>query len=488
MLNPIDETSTYSRNNSPVEYITARTHSGCYGGETTNIADSIIVEIICPVKPHSMISKQIIFVVDESGSMGGTMPSVKASLFAARNSLIKILGNECSNEEERDEMFTQQCNASIITFSEISKCKWESVASHRAQNIETRSVPFSTAVNKLEADSSTNLGDALLTAFSKKLSDHATWIILLTDGVPNKGGYQTVEAFSNLMNNIPSNTKIIPLGYTTSFDPEILSVLGLMTYLDSEEAIAETLGSIMGEIVTSYGMNAKITLPQLVTEAVNPDELIIVPESLNVPREIIGSRNVGCLYNERKYIYGYLPWGNSAQPSLSQYDKLQGQLSYYNIATGHMVTSPFIIQHSGSICPDEIFEAYFESSKARIILGIYQTKKKGQFDRKYVDSIKAKLDDWKHPRASSHKQEILRLLSNSSQQLSDYVAAVGIAASAHNQTSYTGEGRYSTNTQRMASSNASQDYRSLYQPLAVTAASSPYTPIVIDTALINRIN
>lgn len=467
--------------------ITAKTYSGCYGGETTNIADGIVVEVSCRSQPLSLSLKQIIFVVDESGSMVGTMPSVKASLFAARNSLIKLLGYECSTENERDSLFTEECNSSIITFSDTSKCEWESVAAYKAQNLDIFPIPFSVAVNKLEAESSTNLGDALQTAFSKKLPDHATWIILLTDGVPNKGNYQTVEAFGHLMNDIPVNTKIIPLGYTTSFDPEILSILGLMTYLDSEEAIAETLGSIMGEIVTSYGMNAKIMLPNLVSEQINPNEVIVVPDTINVPREIIGSRNVGCLYNERKYVYGYLPWGNTIQQSLSRYTGLEGQLSYYDIAKCQMMTHIFNIDHIGSLYTDDICEAYFESSKARTILGIYQTKKKGQFDRKYVDSIKAKLEDWKHPRALSHKQEILRLLSNSSAHLSDYVAAVGIASSAQNQVSYTSGGRYSTTTQRIASSAASEDYRSLYSH-PVIAASNPYVPVTIDTALINNIH
>ena len=503
------------------ESITAKTYSGCYGGETTNIADSIIVEITCPIRGPSMDQKQLIFVVDESGSMGMTMPSVKASLFASRNALIKLLGlDNCVTEAERDEIFTEQCNATIITFSERAKCKWESVAARKANNFsdkssveESTNVPFSVAVNKLEAESATNLGDGLKMAFSKKLSDYATWIILLTDGVPNKGNYQTVEAFSSLMCELPINTKIIPLGYTTSFDPDILSILGVMTYLDSEEAIAETLGSIMGEIVTSYGMNAKITLPTLTkSDDIMPlphEMIIVVPDIISLPREIIGTRNFGCLYNERKYTYGYLPWGSKiydgydksdpnysqsmnshAHLLLSRYDGLQGSLSYYDIYKGSRVDVPFTIEHTGLSYPDDICEAYFESSKARIILNMYQTKKKGLFHRRYIESIKAKLEDWKHPRSLSHKQEILRLLNTlcQSANLSDHVGMVGIATSTQNQTSYTYSGRYSTNTQRIASITASQDYRNLYTPSLIDTnpTNGLSMPVIIDPNLLNN--
>jgi hypothetical protein len=464
--------------------ISAKTYSGCYGGETANIGDCIIVKIVCPVYQPSMSKKQIIFVVDESGSMIETMSSVKASLFAARNSLLRLLNNEISvmDETMKDQVFTESCNVCLITFSDNAYCKWESKAACQADNKEYSMISFSSAVNKIQSEASTNMGDALIMAFEKHIPEYATWIVLLTDGISNKGPCQTVNGFKDLMKRIPEHTKIIPLGYTTSFDPDVLSVLGTMTYLDSEESIAETFGSIMAEIVTCYGIDAKITIPSLSTRPINPDDLIIVPESMGLARDIIGNRNIGCLFNERSYIYGYLPWGNTLNPSFSKYNGIKGNISYYDISLKTTITMPFEIEDGGKIIPDEVFDAYFESSKARLILAIYQAKKNNKFNKSYIDAVKFKLDDWKHPLALPHKEEIFRILNVKRETRGDYITAVGIANSAQSQTNYNNVGRHATTTQRITSSSATNDYNVYCETLPV---STPQ--IIIDTSISNNL-
>lgn len=441
--------------------ISSKTYSGCYGGETSNIADFVTVFLDCPNKPVSFEMKQIIFVVDVSGSMRDTMHFLKASLFAARNSLLKFLENTSSSETDRDQAFTDKCKCSLITFSNKAKCPWESNAVVQARGGRLHSASFSEAVNGLECDASTNIGDGILLAFNKKLENHSTWIIMLTDGVPNKGAYQVAQSFNNLMKMLPERTKIVPLGYTTDFDPDILSMLGTMTYLDSEESIPEVLGGIIGEIATCYGVDAKIVLPVLENEHVNPDDLIIVPNVISTSRDIIGDTYIGCLYNERKYIYAYLPWGNTMRLELSKYHNLNGTLSYYDIVSNDTVIVPFIIEKGESQIPDNIFEGYFSSSKARIILGIYQAKKNEKFGRQLIDSIKSKIEDWKHPCSASHKEDILRILSDSGSERKCRVFAAGMASSAKTQTSYTGP-KYTTNAQKLASISTSVDYRNLY--------------------------
>ena len=256
--------------------ISGRTYSGCYGGNIVNDADLIVVRISCPSYGESLKRKQIIFVCDESGSMVNTISSVRASLFAARDVLLRLIGNDISGMtvDEKDAIFTRECNASIITFSDEAYCKWESNAAEHAQGLDPSSLTFTAAVHSIASDLSTNMGDALLMALSKVIPGYATWIILLTDGISNKGPYQSISGYKDFMKRVPDNVKIVPLGYTTSFDPNILSILGQMVYLDTEESIAATFGGIIGEIVTCYGINAKITLPELDKEMLGPDELI----------------------------------------------------------------------------------------------------------------------------------------------------------------------------------------------------------------------
>jgi hypothetical protein len=480
--------------------ISAKTYSGCYGGEKTGIGDSVIVEMKCPIYKASLTQKQIIFVVDESGSMASTMPALKASLFAARNTILRLILSQdidSLSEHDKDQIFSEASHTCIITFSDVATCRWESQAAHKSQDSDL-SNDFSTAVNNIKSYSYTNMGDALLMAFQKCLPDYATWIILLTDGVSNKGLYQTVNGFTTLMTSIPIHTKIIPLGYTTEFDPSILSALGTMTYLDSQECIAEVFGGIMAEIVTCYGIDARIHLPSLESQLIDSDTIITAP--IGIARDIIGTPCIGCLFSEREFIYGYLPWGNHQDPRLLQYHGLSGTVSYYDIVSKSMVTSSFIIEDGGSSIPDNVYEGYFESSKVRIILGIYQAKASNNLDMHYINTIRLKLEDWKHAAAAVHKEEILRILitvSTSNTKRKDYLSSIALSSSVQNQTHYNG-GRYSTPVQRLASTSAGNDYRSSYNnfpdssnpsnPSVIIPDQIPQTPLTIDIELVNNLS
>lgn len=449
--------------------VSSHTYSGCYGGQNSNIGDIIITQIECPSYPATLNSKQIIFVVDESGSMCDTIISVKASLFAARNSLLRLVGHDISNIDEsgRDQLFSTTCNVSLISFSNKARYLW---GSNQAASTNTNSlighqkVSFSEAVNAIDADQSTNMGDALKMAFNMKISDYATWIILLTDGMSNKGPCQTLDSFKNLVKDIPPHTKIIPLGYTTNFDPDILSALGHMIYVDTEERIAEIFGGIIGEIVSCYGINAKITLPHSRIETINPDDIIVVPDHIgDQSRDVIGSNDVGCLFNDRKFIYGWLPWGNTHVPTFSHYVGLTGYLSYYDISRKIEVVVPFTIEEGTKEIPEDVCENYFESSKGRILLGIYQTRRRNRSISKYIDIVKIKLDDWKHPSALPHKEEIMRVL-NSSGNSDEECHLMTAAISCQHQINYTSMGRHTTNTQRGAcniSSREAQEYNTV---------------------------
>lgn len=443
------------------DIITVRTYSGCYGGETTNIGDIIVTTINCPTYEHSLSHKQIIFVVDESGSMLDTIKTIQASLFVTRNAILKLEGYNVNNLDEnaRDQIFTRCCNSCIITFSEDAKCRWESTLALGHEEITT----FSDAVLNISAESSTNMGDALKLAFSKKDPNCVTWIILFTDGMSNRGPCQTIDSFKNIMNEIPIHTKVIPLGFTTNFDPDILSVIGAMTYIETEENIPEIFGGIVGEIVTCYGFDAIVTLPSLSNNYINPDDIIIVPDIINErPRDAIGSNRIGCLFNERKFIHGYLPWGNHQREEFAKYVGLLGTLSYFDILSRSMVNIEFTVNRGEEIIPDEVYENYFLSSKGRILLDIYQSRK----SKIYINSIKNKISDWKHRSAIPHKEEILRILDNRRGKKYEILSN---ALCTQNQTSYTTTGRHATSFQQSISTYT-------------TLEAKNYSNIVIDTS------
>jgi hypothetical protein len=451
--------------------VVSHIYSGCYGGETSNIADIITCQIECPSYQPSLVRKQIIFVVDESGSMIETIPVVRASLFAARNSLLRLNGIDLSeiNEENRDEIFSKTCNCCLITFSDRAICRWESKLAYHEKDQDPIDKSFSRAVNEIEADASTNMGDALQMAFDKKIPGYMTWIVVLTDGMSNKGSCQTVSGFKTLLSTMPEFTKIIPLGYTTNFDPEVLSTLGLMTYVESEENIAEIIGSITAEIATCYGVNAKISLPLLEDTTVAPDEVIEVPDIIeNQPRDVIGDNNIGCLFNERKYIYGRLPWGNSQSPRHQEFIGQQGNLEYFDLLNNSMVTIPFTIQDGGHEISSEIKEAYFASSKARILLNIYTNRQHGRLNSKYIEMIRRKVEDWIHPTSIAHKEEILRVLDQNNTR-AENMKALTSAHSARTQIGYN-TGQYSTTYQRnesLLTSNDAYTYSAAQDPVTI---------------------
>lgn len=455
--------------------VVAKIYSGCYGGEMANCGDLIACTVECGGQSPSFLRKQVIFVVDESGSMISTILPLQASLFAARNSFLRLNGVDVTEMDEatRDQMFSQSCNSSLITFSDQAHYRWESEVASREQGQPHTFSSFSQAVNQIRADTSTNMGDALQMAFAKKTPGYITWIILLTDGVSNKGSIQSVPGFKDMMQRLPPLTKIIPLGYTTNFDPEVLSSLGTMTYVDSEENIAEIIGSITAEIMTTYGFDAKITLPSLPAPIPTPDDIIIVPPEIATrPIDVIGSPTIGCLFNERQFIYGHLPWGNNLITSdhtadnnlnnivgdnvqkspASNYIGLSGSVEYFDIQMGVMVTVPFQIEDDGSVVPDAIREAYFAASKGRILLDIYR---QGKLSQVRADLIRRKIADWLHPTAAIHREEILRILSQRHSWV-DRITSLTSAQSTQTQSAYR-VGRYTTSTQIAESFLTSND-------------------------------
>jgi len=430
--------------------VSAQIYIGCYGGDITNVGDIIVTSVVCPHRPISLDYKQIIFVVDESGSMLETIASVKASLFAVRNLLLKSLGFDLNQMDEnvRDDFFSNLCNSSIISFNSQATCRWESLLMRKGQSSsddKAETVSFTQAIKSISADGTTNMGAALKLALEKKSKDYMTWIILLTDGMSNNGACQTAASFKQIADNMPRLTKIIPLGYTTEFDPNTLSALGNMVYLEGEENIAEIFGGIIGEIVTCYGVNGKIKLPTIMT---HDDQ-----------RDVIGSTDIGCMFNDRKFTYGRLPWGNIHIPEISKYLGMQGDLTYYDIESKQYITEIFNIVDGGDTIPDEVCENYFISSKARILLSIHQLRRRNKLTSKYQESIINKLNDWNHPLAIQHKEEILRILNDTMINKTNEMITLSNAIGAQNQCHYSSKGYYSTADQKKASEACVSDIK-----------------------------
>lgn len=390
--------------------VSAERYIGRYGGISTDGSDLVVVTVQCGPHPPSLHHKQIIFAVDVSGSMEEELPSVKASLFAARTALLSAvhIDTHALSEEALDAEFVLQCQCSIVVFSGTATCIWDS---HTAQE------SFTSAVKSISIDSRTNLSEGLLVSFQKVDPNCATWIIVLTDGVPNCGRHLRAESFANLVGTMPPHTKIVPLGYGTEFDPDILSALGVMTYIESREFISSVMGSIMGEIATCYGLSGIIALPS--ASGYKTD--IIVPVA--IPHDIIGSSHVGTLYSERTFMYGVVHHVGTS-----------GSFTYFDLTQWDTVRMDFVITEGG-IIPDTVRSNYFMAAKGRLLRDIYRRRTYKTVDAHFVKKVTTKLEDWTDPLACADKEEILWALDINMNRVKHLKIASGVAQY-HTQTSY----------------------------------------------------
>ncbi|XP_061780013.1 inter-alpha-trypsin inhibitor heavy chain H3-like [Nerophis lumbriciformis] len=159
------------------------------------------------------VPKNVIFVVDRSGSMSGKKIKQTREALAA---ILKDLG-------EDDHFAVIQFDSDIITWR-------ESVVKATKENV-TEAIAY---VEKLKDRGATNINDALLKAVamlrkerqSERLPERsADMIILLTDGMPNHGvsNLQTIQ--ENVRSAIDGKMSLFCLGFGNDVDYSFLDVM-----------------------------------------------------------------------------------------------------------------------------------------------------------------------------------------------------------------------------------------------------------------------
>lgn len=414
-------------------------YSGRFGGAKTGVGDFLCTTIQCANQPVSITDKQIIFVVDESGSMAPSLDSLKVSLLAMRDAMLENFPEVTSKPQDKDEVMNT-LNMALIGFSDYAHILWRSDECKSKSDRKAEHSTFTQAVQGLKAAGATNLGHALKCAFDLKRPQSVTWIVVLTDGMPNTGDYRSVDDFKRFMPTTPEHTKIISLGYGTQWNPEILNVLGSMTYIDDQERIAGIFGSIAGEIVTCFGFDAKIMVPS---------------HPALTQHDLFGSTNFGCVYNDRKFMFARLLANASARAFLNS----PIYIEYYDIVSKQITTLRHIVSSVSTDIPYDVCAAYFAASKARMVTAFFSAHDvELEKTRKLITS---KIADWEHPSAAEHKADLEHLIQtpqNQHERLS-YVTAAGATAS---QSDYV-SAKYATPVQRRTADNANTSYIRLTQ-------------------------
>lgn len=220
-----------------------------------------------PVARSSPISKDIIIVLDRSGSMEGEK---FAQAQSALNYILRHL-----NQEDR---------FNLIAFSDSIKT-FSSSMNDLSSNEEAVSW-----VNRLSATGSTDINRALLEAITLHDKERTTYLIFLTDGLPTAGVTENDEILENFEIFAPENLKLFVFGVGYDVDTYLLDSLsknhhGTSTYVKPEENIDEILSGfytrISSPVLTDLelmfdGVDVYDLYPNLLPDLFQGSQIIVV--------------------------------------------------------------------------------------------------------------------------------------------------------------------------------------------------------------------
>ncbi|KAG7229604.1 hypothetical protein INR49_012643 [Caranx melampygus] len=159
------------------------------------------------------VPKNLVFVIDRSGSMAGT------KMKQTREAMVAIL----QDLHEQDHFALILFDSSVITWKKnLTKATKENVA---------KAITY---IRKIQEEGATNINSAVLKAVSmlererkdKKLPERSMdMIILLTDGMPNTGVSSLPQIQKNVRSAIGGNMSLFCLGFGNDVDYSFLDVM-----------------------------------------------------------------------------------------------------------------------------------------------------------------------------------------------------------------------------------------------------------------------
>jgi Ca-activated chloride channel family protein len=204
------------------------------------------------VKP---ISKDILLVLDHSGSMDGEK-------FSQVKSAVRFILQHLNPD---DRFYLQAFNSQVQVFSDHL-------------NPSNQSEQGNAWVDKLSAGGSTDINRALLEAAAVVDRERPTYLIFLTDGLPTEGVTESQEIIKNFDRAAPANLRMFPFGVGYDVDTILLDTIssshhGLSTYVTPGDSLDESLSSFYARISTPVLTNLTLDFGSLVVNDLFPDPL-----------------------------------------------------------------------------------------------------------------------------------------------------------------------------------------------------------------------
>lgn len=220
--------------------------------------DGFFLLLVAPsveVDPKRTIAKDLLIVLDQSGSMDGD------KFHQAQEALHYVLDH--LNQEDRFNIITfstgtRSYASRLRPFEEVSQAKrW---------------------VDSLSAAGSTDINLALLEAVAQADRERPTIIIFLTDGLPTEGVTNTEDILENIEQVAPDNVRLFAFGVGYDVDTFLLDSLaknhhGTTTYVTPGQAIDESVSGFYSKVSTPVLTDLELDFDDVVTYDIYPDPL-----------------------------------------------------------------------------------------------------------------------------------------------------------------------------------------------------------------------
>ncbi len=220
--------------------------------------DGFFLLLVAPsveVDSDEVVAKDVILVVDTSGSMEGDKlaQAKEASLFVI------------NHLNERDRFNVISFSTGVRSFSR------DLVPAGDAGNYEN-------FVRNMEALGGTNISQALLEAVAQADKERPTTIIFLTDGLATEGIVETPLILDAVKQQAPGNVRLFAFGVGDDVDTLLLDSLtenhgGATTYVRPGQQIDEEVGAFYAKISTPVLADIAIDFDDIIVEQVYPQAL-----------------------------------------------------------------------------------------------------------------------------------------------------------------------------------------------------------------------
>jgi Ca-activated chloride channel family protein len=211
------------------------------------------------LKDKKAIAKDVIFVIDVSGSMGGE------KIEQARDAL-----RFCVNVLNKDDRFE------IIAFSSSLRM-FSGKLQHASREARTNALYF---VDNLNANGGTNINAALLKALNLKSirNDRPTSIVFLTDGLPTEGVTDIKTIVNNVQNEAKGFIRLFNFGVGYDVNTWLIDRLaresnGSARYVKPGENIESAISGLFTKISSPLLTDTRLTVADVEIYDVYPQKL-----------------------------------------------------------------------------------------------------------------------------------------------------------------------------------------------------------------------